>query len=99
MNAPEPDSRRILVPYNSKEGLSIEEAAEFAGKSYSTIRNWCVQHGIGRRIGGGVWAVSRPALLMFLEDDKRALRAYHAGDRTSELVTAYFERCRPGVQR
>jgi hypothetical protein len=99
MNAPEPDDRRILVPYNAAEGLSIEEAAEFAGKSYSTVRNWCLQHGIGRRVGGGTWVVSKVALAMFLDGDRRALRAYHSGDRTSELVTAYFERCRLGVQR
>jgi hypothetical protein len=29
---------------------------------------------------------------MFLDGEDRALRAYHAGDRTSELVAAYFRR-------
>ena len=34
--------------------------------------------------------VSRVALAMFLDGDIKALRAYHAGDRESELVTLYF---------
>jgi hypothetical protein len=29
---------------------------------------------------------------MFLDGDLRALRAYHAGDRTSELVAPYLKR-------
>lgn len=48
--------------------------------------------GMGRRIGGGTWSVSKVALAMFLDGDQRALRAYHAGDRTSELIAGYFER-------
>lgn len=47
---------------------------------------------MGRRIGGGTWSVSKVALAMFLDGDQRALRAYHAGDRTSELIAGYFER-------
>jgi hypothetical protein len=29
---------------------------------------------------------------MFLDGDTRALRGYHTGDRTSELVGPYFKR-------
>jgi hypothetical protein len=29
---------------------------------------------------------------MFLDGDIKALRAYHAGDRSGPLVTQYFER-------
>jgi hypothetical protein len=29
---------------------------------------------------------------MFLDGDAKALRAYHAGDRTDARVIAYFER-------
>jgi hypothetical protein len=31
---------------------------------------------------------------MFLDGDIKALRAYHAGDRSSPVVTQYFERSR-----
>jgi hypothetical protein len=56
------------------------------------MRAWVEEHGLGRRIGGGTWSVSRVALAMFLDGDDRALRAYHAGDRNSELVMVYFQR-------
>jgi hypothetical protein len=36
--------------------------------------------------------VSKVALAMFLDGDMKALRAYHAGDRTGEYVAAYFRR-------
>jgi hypothetical protein len=61
-------------------------------KSESTMRGWCDEHGLGRRIGGGTWSVSNVALAMFFDGDMKALRAYHAGDRTGELVAAYFRR-------
>ena len=50
------------------------------------------EHGLGRRIGGGVWSVSRVALAMFLDGNRNALRAYHQCDRVSEAVFAYFRR-------
>ena len=49
-----------------------------------TIRNWCIEHGIGRRVGGGPWIVSKVAL--------ETLRHYKAGDRTSDCIVAYFKR-------
>jgi Helix-turn-helix domain len=82
----------VLVPFDAREGLSLNAAAKRAGKSETTVRNWCAQHGLGRRVGGGVWVVSKVALAMFLDGDKRALRCYHTGDRTSELVVPYFHR-------
>jgi hypothetical protein len=48
--------------------------------------------GDGLRLGGGTWSVSKVALAMFLDGDAKALRAYHAGDRSSEMVAPYFER-------
>jgi hypothetical protein len=56
------------------------------------MRGWVEAHGLGRRIGGGTWSVSRVALAMFLDGDERALRAYHGGDRSSDLVMVYFQR-------
>lgn len=71
--------------------MSVAEAAEFARRNARTVRNWAACHDIGRRIGGE-WVVSRVALLMFLESDSAALSAYLSGDRTGDVVTAYFRR-------
>jgi hypothetical protein len=86
------DDRKILSPFDKRECISLKEAADIAGKSESTLRAWCDEHGLGRRVGGGTWSVSKVALAMFLDGDTKALRAYHAGDRTGELVAAYFRR-------
>jgi hypothetical protein len=83
---------RILVPFDRREGLSLKKAAEIAGKSETTIRTWCQQHGIGRRVAGGVWVVSRVALRMLLDGDDGALRAYLDGIRTAEPVAVYYRR-------
>lgn len=90
--APEPQICLTLIPYDKREGFSLGEAAGVAGKSVGTIRNWCIQHGLGRRVGGGVWVVSKVALAMFLDDDMSALAAYHAGDRARKDVVVYFDR-------
>jgi hypothetical protein len=56
------------------------------------MRGWCDEHGLGRRVGGGTWMVSEIALAMFLDGDLKALKAYHAGDRSDPSVIAYFEK-------
>jgi hypothetical protein len=84
--------RKILTPFDKRECISLKEAADIAGRSESTMRNWCDEYGLGRRIGGGPWSVSKIALAMFLDHDLKALKAYHAGDRTSDLVAPYFKR-------
>ena len=83
---------RVLVPYDKREAISLLVAAGIAGRSESTLRSWCQIHHIGRRICSGPWEVSRPALLMLLDGDRQALRAYLDGDRSSENVLAYFKR-------
>jgi hypothetical protein len=50
---------QVLVPFDAQEGMALKKAAGLAGKKETTIRNWCVEHGIGRRVGGGVWVVSK----------------------------------------
>jgi hypothetical protein len=70
----------ILIPYDRREGIPLNVAAERAGKSPGTIRNWCIEHGIGRRVGGGQWIVSKVALAMFLDGDEEALRRFRNGD-------------------
>jgi hypothetical protein len=84
--------RLILQPFDKRECISLKQAADTAGKSESTMRSWCEAHGLGRRVGGGVWQVSKVALAMFLDGDLKALRAYHTGDRTSGLVVPFFRR-------
>jgi hypothetical protein len=86
------DTRKVLWPFDKRECLSLKEAAAIAGKSESTMRTWSDQFALGRRVGGGTWSVSKVALAMFLDGDFKALRAYHEGDRTSEIVAAYFAR-------
>ena len=81
----------MLSPYNKREGMPVEKAAELAGRSDGTIRNWCVQFEIGRRIAGGNWEVSRVALQMLLDGEMEALAEYHTGERTDPRVIAYFE--------
>jgi hypothetical protein len=82
----------ILIPFDRREGISLKEAAKLAGKSVGTIRNWCVERSIGRKVGGGTWIVSKVALSMFLDGDDVALAAYLSGDRESEIVAPYFAR-------
>jgi hypothetical protein len=86
------DEPQVLRPFYRSEARSIAEAAEIAGRSPRTLRQWCLLYDIGRRIGGQ-WAVSKVALAMWLDGNKEALAAYLAGDRSSPTVTAYFERC------
>jgi hypothetical protein len=70
------ENRLILVPFDKRECINLKEAADVAGKSESTMRGWCEEHGLDRRIGGGTWSVSKVALAMFLDGDVKALRAY-----------------------
>jgi hypothetical protein len=86
------DDRKILSRFDKRECLSLRKAAEIAGKSESTMRSWCDEHGLGRRVGGGPWMVSKVALAMFLDGDLKALRRYHACVWTDPGVATYFER-------
>jgi hypothetical protein len=83
---------RPLIPFDSREAVSLRQASKIAGKSESTKRTWCHRYHIGRRIGG-VWAVSRVGLQMVLEDDLDALALYHRGLRAeSEPVAWHYRR-------
>ena len=92
MRPPEETNWQVLIPFDAREGISLAGAGKLAGKSVGTVRGWCVQHGLGRRVGGGVWVVSKVALAMFLDGDLKALTSYLAGGRSSDLVKIYFER-------
>ena len=87
MRPPEPQGCQTLIPFDKREGFSLGEAADRAGKSIGTVRNWGIQHGLGRRVGGGTWIVSKVAFAMFLDGEMVALAAYKRGDRSSELVS------------
>jgi len=80
------------VPYDPREAVSVKTAAELAGRSQSTIRNWCERFKIARKIADGNWQVSRVALRMLLDGDMDALDAYGAGDRSSPCIATYFQR-------
>lgn len=92
MRQPEETACCTLTPFDRREAISIGQAADIAGKSIGTLYNWCRQHGLGRRVGGGTWLVSKVALAMFLDGDMIALAAYQAGERSGDLVDPYFER-------
>ncbi|QDM27509.1 helix-turn-helix domain-containing protein [Tardiphaga sp. vice304] len=80
-----------LVPFERSEAMTLKQAAEIAGRTVNTIRNWCEARAIGRMIAGR-WYVSRAALAMFLDGDHAALAAYFEGDRTSSVVAKYLNR-------
>ena len=83
---------RVLCPFHRDEAITVKEAATIADKSEGTIRNWCNDQQIGRRIAGGAWSVSRVALAMVLDGNQDALSAYLAGERRSELIAGYYRR-------
>jgi hypothetical protein len=81
----------VLIPFDLKEALAISEAAAIAGRSTVTVRTWAANFDLGRPVGGR-WMISRVALAMYLDSDRKALRAYLSGDRESEIVVHYFRR-------
>jgi hypothetical protein len=82
-------NRKILTPFNPREAISTQEAADRSGKSCGTIRFWCDKHGVGRKVGGEMH-ISRVALEILLEGDWPALRLYHQGERNDPIVFRYF---------
>jgi hypothetical protein len=84
------DQDCALPPLDYRETIDVETAAKLAGVPTRTIRRWCQEHGIGRRIGGGPWRVIRPALAMLCNGDHEALRAWREGDREGKAVASYY---------
>jgi len=84
---------RTLIPFDIRETIGLNVAARMAGRTERTIRNWCEQFGIGRKMPGGTWAVSKVALVMLIEGDRRTLGFYQDGARRShERVAGYYHR-------
>ena len=86
------DGPRVLMPFQRAEAITINEAAQMAGRSTRCVREWCLRHDIGRRVGGR-WAVRRIALAALLDGDRQTLTRYLAGDRTSTGIVDLFRRC------
>jgi hypothetical protein len=40
--------RLILQPFDKRECISLKQSADIAGKSESTLRAWCKEHGLGK---------------------------------------------------
>lgn len=85
---------QVLIPWDREEATSLKHAAWIARRSETTLRGWAEKRHIGRRVAGGAWMISVPALLMLLEDDAEALADYLAGDRASERFRRYRTRAR-----
>ena len=86
-----PSDSRCLIPFDRRESISIAAAAQRTGRVNRTLRRWCEEYRIGRRIAGGQWMVSVVALEMLLNDDVEALKVYLDGDRRSPVVSAYYD--------
>jgi hypothetical protein len=86
------DKNYTLVPFHAAEGLTSKQAVEVAGKKERTLRNWCVEHGIGRRVGGGTWVVSKVAPQMLLDGDRDASYRDFGVRPSFEPVRKYYER-------
>jgi hypothetical protein len=84
--------RDVLVPFDPREAMTVDAAAKIAGRNARTIRNWCIESGIGRRMAGGPWAISRPLFFMFIEDKRRELTDYFDGRPLTQVHVEYFER-------
>ena len=83
--------RNILRPFDPREAASIADIAQRWHRTTVTVRRTARERGLGRKISGQ-WYCSVVAWSMFLDGDRDALNSYHAGDRTSPKVAAYFER-------
>jgi hypothetical protein len=86
-----------LVPFDIRESMSLREAAMAAGKTPRTMRNWCIEKGIGRLVGK-TWLVSRVALQMYLDGDTDSLVSYrdHGVRASYPPVAEYFRRTQLG---
>jgi hypothetical protein len=89
------DQPHILRPFARTECIDVRKASALSGKCEGTIVAWAQKYHIGRKIGNA-WHISKPALVMFLDGDRKALAAYLAGARQDEIVAAYYRRLNLG---
>ena len=86
------DCPKVLIPFRPPRGPLVEASGgdqrQIGRDDPAVVR----LHDIGRRVGDGQWMVSRAALAMWLDGDRKALAAYLAGERDRPMVSVYFER-------
>jgi hypothetical protein len=85
------EDAQVLKPFIRAEARTTAEAAAVAGKTVRTVRLWCEQHAIGRRLGSA-WMVSIVALDLYLSGETKGLAAYLRGDRAHPLIVAAYAR-------
>ena len=76
LDAPEPETAERLEDeirgiVADPDTISLGEAAYLVGKRETTVRLWCIDRGIGRKVAGR-WRVSRTALLAYLKSKQRS---------------------------
>lgn len=79
-----------LIPYDAREAISVRAAAKQSGRCPATIKAWCHNYHIGRRVMGGNLEISRPALAMAQEGQWKILDLYLAGDRSSPEICRFY---------
>jgi hypothetical protein len=82
---------QVLRPFDLSEALTVTEAAAIAGRTKVTMRTWAALYDLGRPVGGR-WMLSRVALQMYLDSDRKALKSYLTGNRECHEVVVYFKR-------
>ena len=80
-----------LSPFRRDLVMTLSDASEHSGRSISTIRAWCAQHHIGRKVGGA-WLVDAVAFDLFIQGRLNALARYLSGDRKHPEIVEAFER-------
>ncbi len=84
-------SQIVLQNFDPDEVVTLKQVASFMRRSVETIRHHAVNEYLARKIGGR-WCVSLPAFLAWAEGDRRALAAYHDGDKAGPLMAPYVAR-------
>ena len=87
---PAPHVKPVLCRPN--ETMSLKAAASYARYDVKIVRQWVVDHGIGRQAAPGTRIeINRIALEMVLHGDHAALEKLREGDRFDPDVARYFQ--------
>ena len=78
-----------LVPFRLDLVMSLADASERSGRAINTVRTWCAQHHLGRKVGG-TWHIDAIAFELYVDGRFDALERYLNGDRAHpEIVDAF----------
>ncbi|WP_416356337.1 hypothetical protein ACLNGM_20240 [Aureimonas phyllosphaerae] len=84
--------RPLAVLMRHDETCGVKFAVDYSGKSESTIRRLCREHGLYRQTTPAApWEISRPGLEMALHGDVVAIELLRAGRRSSPEVRRYLD--------